>query len=54
MDEQLFQVWDWKLNQAYSFHTEKVAADVAAKRLNALTAMDWNGLPRFQAMEAND
>ena len=54
MDEQLYQVWDWKRNEVQSFHSVKVVAEHEAKRLNSLQAMDWNGLPRYQAMEAND
>jgi len=51
---QLFQVWDWTRNQPHSFHREKVFAEETATRLNAGTAMDSNGLPRWQVMEAND
>lgn len=51
---QLFQVWDWTRNQPHSFHREKVFAEETAARLNAGTAMDSNGLPRWQVMEAND
>jgi len=51
---QLFQVWDWTRNQPHSFHREKVFAEETAAKLNAGTAMDSNGLPRWQVMEAND
>ena len=54
MSEQFHQVWDWKKNEAHSFHSGKMSADETARRLNAQQAMDWNGLPRYQAMEAND
>lgn len=54
MTEQLYQVWDWKKNEPQSFHSGKMSADETARRLNAEMAMDWNGLPRYQAMEAND
>lgn len=51
---QLFQVWDLTRNQPHSFHREKVSAEETATRLNAGAAMDSNGLPRWQVMEAND
>lgn len=54
MTEQLYQVWDWHKNEVQSFHSGKMSADETARLLNAQTAMDWNGLPRYQAMEAND
>ena len=54
MDTQLYQVWDWKKNQVYSYHSVKEEAFTMAKNLNLLQAMDWNGLPRYQATEAND
>lgn len=52
--EQLYQIWDWKLNQVQSVHTEKAFAVEIADRLNKNNAIDSNGLPRFQVMEAND
>lgn len=54
MSDHFYQVWDWKKNEVHSFHSEKMSADETTRRLNAEMAMDWNGLPRFQAMEAND
>ncbi len=52
--EQLYQVWDWQQFNVHSYHADRQAAVDEATRLNAVQAMDWNGLPRYQAGEAND
>jgi hypothetical protein len=54
MSEQLYQVWDWKKFDVHSYHSDPQAAIDEAKRLNSQQAMDWNGLKRYQAGEAND
>lgn len=52
--QQLYQVWDWQQFAVQSYHSDRQSAIDAATRLNCQQAMDWNGLPRYQAGEAND
>lgn len=52
--EQLYQVWDWQKGDVHSYHADRQAAVDEATRLNAVQAMDGNGLLRYQAGEAND
>lgn len=52
--DQLYQVWDFAKGQAQSYHSTRAAAEEKAKALNAQSAFDANGLPRYVAGEAND
>lgn len=54
MTGRLYQVWDWKKCDVQSYHLDRQSAIDEAARLNRQEAMDWNGLPRYQAGEAND
>jgi len=54
MTEQLYQVWDWNRNAVQSYHQDQQTAEREAERLNTMQAMNWNGLQRYQAMEAKD
>lgn len=54
MSDQHYQVWDYAKGQAQSYHSTRAAAEEKATQLNAQSAFDANGLPRYVAGEAND